>query len=73
MTFASLQAGRYALIVFHDINGNNDLDHNVFRLPAEPFGFSNGFAVSLFSGLPKFDKLAFQFGPDTQSINIQLK
>lgn len=73
LSFANLQAGRYALTVFHDINSNNTLDHNVFRFPAEPLGFSNGFELSLFSGLPSFEKLAFNVGPDTQTINIQLK
>jgi uncharacterized protein (DUF2141 family) len=73
VTFANLQPGRYALTVFHDINGNNDLDHNMFRFPAEPLGFSNGFELSLFSGLPSFEKLAFSVGPDTQTINIHLK
>ncbi len=73
LRFANLEAGRYAVVVFHDINGNNDLDHNVFRFPAEPLGFSNGFEMSLFSGMPNAHKLAFDVGPDAKPLNITVK
>ena len=73
LSFANLAAGRYAVVVFHDINGNNDLDHNLFRFPAEPLGFSNGFELSVFSGMPNSHKLAFDVGPDTKPLNITVK
>ncbi|OOG46379.1 hypothetical protein B0B52_03230 [Polaromonas sp. A23] len=73
VTFVNLEPGRYALIAFHDINGNNDLDHNIFRLPAEPLGYSNGFELSLLSGLPDSKKLAFSVGPNTQTVAITVK
>lgn len=73
LNFSHLQAGRYALIMFHDINGNNDLDHNVFHFPAEPLGYSNGFALTLVSGMPDSHKLAFSVGPDTKPLNITVK
>nr|WP_295773739.1 DUF2141 domain-containing protein [Rhodoferax sp.] len=73
LTFANLANGRYALIVFHDVNGNNDLDHNFLRLPAEPLGFSNGFELSLLSGMPSFRKLAFTAGPDSKTIDIAVR
>jgi uncharacterized protein (DUF2141 family) len=73
LRFANLEAGRYAVVVFHDINGNNDLDHNVFRFPAEPLGFSNGFELSVFSGMPDSHKLAFDVGPNTKLLNITVK
>ncbi|MEQ8404652.1 MAG: DUF2141 domain-containing protein [Oceanicaulis sp.] len=40
-TFDALPAGRYAVIAFHDANGNNDFDRNFIGMPTERFGFSN--------------------------------
>lgn len=51
-----LAEGDYAVIVFHDENDNGVVDHRFF-VPAEPLGFSGGFILSLFSGLPTFEKL----------------
>jgi uncharacterized protein (DUF2141 family) len=73
LTFQRLKAGRYAVIVFHDINGNNDLDHNLFHFPAEPLGYSNGFELTLFSGLPNSHKLAFDISSPSSPINITVK
>ncbi|MES2113637.1 MAG: DUF2141 domain-containing protein, partial [Pseudomonadota bacterium] len=36
-----LPAGDYALSVFHDENGNGELDANPVGMPIEPYGFSN--------------------------------
>jgi len=68
--FPSLQHGDYALIVFHDENGNNNLDHNFLGFPAEPMGYSNGFSFSLFSGMPNFKKLRFTFGEGAKPLEI---
>lgn len=73
LIFPNLAQGSYAVTVFHDENGNNDLDHNFLRFPAEPLGFSNGFKLSLFSGMPSFEKLRFSFGPDFQPLEISVK
>jgi uncharacterized protein (DUF2141 family) len=73
VSFENLQAGRYAVIVFHDINGNNTLDHNLLRFPAEPLGYSNGFELTLFSGLPSSRKLAVDVHPGATAINITVK
>ena len=73
LVFPGLPQGSYAVTVFHDENGNNDLDHNFLRFPAEPLGFSNGFKLSLFSGMPSFEKLRFSFGPDFQPLEISVK
>jgi len=73
LMFAGLPPGNYAVTVFHDENGNNDLDHNFLRMPAEPLGFSNGFKLSLLSGMPSFEKLRFTFGADTKPLEISVK
>lgn len=71
--FQNLKYGKYAVTVFHDENDNGILDHNIFRIPAEPLGFSNGFQMGLFSGLPSFEKLQFDFEPGADAIAITLK
>ncbi len=73
LMFAGIQPGDYALIVFHDENNNNDLDHNFLHLPAEPLGFSNGFELSLFSGMPSFEKLHFSYTLDSKPLQISVK
>ncbi len=70
LTFPKLSAGQYAVIAFHDVNGNNDLDHNMFKFPAEPLGYSNGFQLGLLSGVPNTEKLAFTVDAAHQSIHI---
>lgn len=37
----ALAPGRYAAKIFHDVNGNGELDANVFGIPTEPYAFSN--------------------------------
>lgn len=73
LVFSRVHHGSYAVIVFHDENGNHDLDHNFLRFPAEPLGYSNGFKLTLFSGLPNFEKLRFAFDAGAQSAEISVK
>ena len=40
--FADIPDGSYAIAVFQDTNGNNNLDRDPRGLPLEPYGFSNG-------------------------------
>lgn len=39
--FEPLTPGRYAIAVYHDVNGNGELDKMAFGVPTEPYGFSN--------------------------------
>ncbi len=70
-----LASGSYALVVFHDENDNGTIDHNVFRMPKEQLGFSNGFRPGLFAGLPSFEKLEFRLAgaPSPQRLDIEVK
>lgn len=34
--------GKYAFLVYQDINSNGKLDANMFGIPKEPYGISNG-------------------------------
>lgn len=40
-TLPPLPYGTYAIAVFHDLNGNGQLDKNSLGVPTEPYGFSN--------------------------------
>lgn len=37
----AVPAGRWALSVFHDLDGDGELDRGPFGIPAEPWGFGN--------------------------------
>ena len=63
--------GDYAAILFHDENTNGILDHRL-GFPNEAMGFSNGWKLSLFSGMPTFEKLKFTFNEKNASIAIKL-
>ncbi len=56
LNLEGIPAGRYAIFLFQDMNGNQKLDMNG-QMPAEPFGFSN---LSTLMGPPSFDECAFE-------------
>mgnify|MGYP001341725204 CR=1 FL=1 len=37
----TLPAGQYAIRMYHDVNGNGEMDTNLMGIPSEPFAFSN--------------------------------
>lgn len=41
LVIPGLLPGRYAIKVYHDVNGNGQMDSNPFGMPLEPFAFSN--------------------------------
>jgi uncharacterized protein (DUF2141 family) len=41
VVFSDVPTGQYAVRLFHDLNGNGELDTNPFGIPTEPFAFSN--------------------------------
>jgi len=72
LVFENLPYGEYALILFHDENSNGTLDHKL-GFPNEPMCFSNNWKLSLFSGMPNFEKLRFEFGVKTSDLTVKLK
>ncbi len=60
LVFPDLPYGEYAAILLHDINGNQEIDHSL-GIPSEPLGYTNGWKLGLFSGMPTFKKLKFRF------------
>jgi uncharacterized protein (DUF2141 family) len=59
--FADIPYGAYALFAFHDENENGTLDHGLLGIPKEAIGFSRGFRATIWSGIPNFDDLRFEF------------
>jgi len=63
--------GRYAAVVYHDVNGNGDLDRGRFGIPAEPYGFSNNARAPF--GPPRFDAASFAVRSEPFAISIELR
>ncbi|GGC73611.1 DUF2141 domain-containing protein [Undibacterium terreum] len=68
--FKNVPAGRYAVTVFHDENGNGKMDKNLLGIPTERYGFSNNATGTM--GPPSFEQAAFTL-KDNQEITIQLQ
>ena len=66
----SVKPGDYAVALFHDVNGNGQLDKKMFGIPKEPYGFSNNFRPSL-SG-PSFDDCRVRVDESEKKISIKL-
>lgn len=64
LIFENVPNGTYAVVLVHDLNGNDQLDMNG-QMPAEPFGFSK---LAFLMGPPQFKDCAFEVTKDTQSI-----
>jgi uncharacterized protein (DUF2141 family) len=53
VVISDLAAGDYAITVYQDVNGNGQLERNLFGIPTEPFGFGNDAQGEM--GPPSFD------------------
>lgn len=71
MTFPDLPYGTYAIALFHDTNGNGEMDRNVVGIPSEPFAFSQKPKNKW--RLPRFDEVKFDFYQNGQVLRTQLK
>ncbi|WP_052089660.1 DUF2141 domain-containing protein [Porphyromonas canoris] len=60
-----LQSGSYAAAIFHDENGNGDLDRGEYGIPLEKFGFSNNVIPKM--GPPSFEECKIDVVSDTQT------
>lgn len=68
--FEGLPAGRYAVMVTHDENGNGRMDANAMGMPLEGYGFSNNPPVMR---KPTWEEAAFDVGAGGASITIELR
>jgi len=56
---SGLTAGKkYCIAAYQDINGNEEMDTNLFGVPTEPYAFSNNPRVKWKA--PVFEEMAFQ-------------
>jgi uncharacterized protein (DUF2141 family) len=69
--FDNIKAGSYAVVIYHDENGDKKFNRNSMGMPIEGFGFSQNPEVK--ASAPKFGDAVFMVaGPNTK-IKIQLK
>lgn len=68
--FTTIPFGQYAVKVFHDENGNEELDTNFIGIPIEDYGFSNNSRGSF--GPPSWEDSRFVFNQAVDSIYIQI-
>jgi uncharacterized protein (DUF2141 family) len=67
LKFEGMLEGKYAIVLYQDLNGDNKLDMNG-QMPAEPFGFSN---LTMLMGPPNFEQCAFDLN-ENKNITIGL-
>ncbi|MDH5654737.1 MAG: DUF2141 domain-containing protein [Spirochaetia bacterium] len=67
----TLPCGKYAVSVFHDENGNRQLDANSIGIPKEGYGFSMNHPDSKF-GPPEYKKAEFKLKKGKKKISIQM-
>jgi uncharacterized protein (DUF2141 family) len=65
-----LPTGRYAIAVFHDIDGDGELWTGLFGIPLEPVGFSND--PSWFFGPASFAESAFNVTDANFEVTVTL-
>ncbi len=65
-----LPQGEYAIRLFHDVNGNGELDTNLMGIPSEPFAFSNNARGSF--GPASWADAAFELSADSGAHAVRL-
>lgn len=71
LTLDGLNAGNYAIALFHDENADGTLNTNLVGVPQEGFGFSNN--PSIVSGPPNFSDATFFVAGQNTTIRIGMK
>ena len=61
--------GRYAIAVYHDVNGNGRLDKTLF-VPNEPYGFSNNAGGGT---VPSFEGALITVADPTTAVAVALR
>lgn len=56
ITFKNVEPGEYAIIAYHDVNGNNKMDFRENGMPLESYGMSNN---SMDFGPPNYEDAKF--------------
>lgn len=69
--FNDVAAGRYAVSVAHDVNGNRRVDTNFVGMPTEQWGVSRNARPTLRA--PRFDEAAIDIAADAPEVAIDIK
>lgn len=67
--FTGLQNGDYAIATYHDENGDNCCNKNMFGVPTEAYAFSNN--IRPFLSAPNFKSCRF-WVTENRSLNIKM-
>ncbi|MBS0474469.1 MAG: DUF2141 domain-containing protein [Proteobacteria bacterium] len=72
VSFSALPPGRYAIMAYHDEDGNGELNRRFGMFPTEGYGLSNNPTVS---GPPAFEDSAFEVvaGESPTSVRIDIR
>ncbi len=70
LRFEGVPPGRYAFMIYQDVNDNDKIDSNFIGYPKEPFGFSNNPPIRF--GPPGFKKASFEV-TGNQLVRIELR
>ncbi len=71
LRFENIPFGNYAVILFHDANGNKRMDRNWIGFPAEGYGLSNN--VKPRFGPPRFKDAEFVLDTSLKTVKIQVR
>jgi uncharacterized protein (DUF2141 family) len=71
ITVTNLPAGRFAAQLFHDENGNKQVDRAIFGIPKEGVGFSNNAKIRF--SPPKFADAVFVTNGTDQQIKLNMR
>jgi uncharacterized protein (DUF2141 family) len=69
--FTDVAAGRYAVALGHDVNGNRRVDTNFVGMPTEQWGVSRNTRPTLRA--PRFDEAVFEIAADAGELVIDIK
>lgn len=70
-TFENVPAATYALKIYQDIDGDQELGTNAIGIPNEPFGFSNNAMGRM--GPPSFEQASFKMGTEPLMIKVKMR
>lgn len=65
----NVKPGRYAIAIYHDVNGNGRLDRTLF-IPDEPYGFSNNIGRL---GPPSFEGALIGVADPTTTVVVPIR
>ena len=71
LTLHDVPPGTYALQAFHDVDGNGEIDTNLFGVPREGMGFSNDARMRF--GPPEFSEAAVTIGPSDRTVRFTMR